>query len=221
MSVKEAQEIVDIFFDGFPAVKPWMDKVVSEARKCGYVDTFYGRRRYIKDIQLPDYDFEYVNKAPKEFNPLDFDNADDYTNEVDKEDIKYYTDRLNKCVRYQDKERVKKEALAEGIRIHDNGKKLAEAIRKCVNSKIQGGSADQAKLAMINVWNNKELKELGFRLLIGVHDELIGEAPIENAKRCAELLEECMCTAGQDILHTPITCDVSATKVWYGEELKL
>lgn len=220
-SVEEAQKIVNVFFDGFPKVKPWMDHVVAQAKKDGYVDTFYGRRRYIQDIQLPQYQFEYINKTPKAFNPLDFSGESEYTTDVDKQDIIYYTNKLNKCKRYSDKERVKQEAYQDGIKIRDNSSKLAEAVRKCVNSKIQGGSADQSKLAMVNVWNNKELRDLGFHLLICVHDELIGEAPKENARRCAELLSECMCTAAQDKLHTKITCDVEASYVWYGEKVDL
>src|SRR5699024_6143014 len=115
--------------------------------------------------------------------------------EVLEEDKEYYLKKLRNCKGYKDKERIKQQALQEGIKIHDNGGYIAEAERKCVNTKIQGGAADQTKMAMIKIYNNEELRNLGFRLLIGVHDELIGEAPLENAKRCAELLEYCMVTA--------------------------
>ena len=198
-----------------------MDKTVEFARNNGYVETFYGRRRYIKNIQLPDYEFEYVDKKPRNFDPLNFDTDEEYTTEVDIQDINKYTKLLSECKGYKDKESVKQRAFAEGIKIHDNGGFLAEAIRQCVNSKIQGGAADQSKLAMINIANCKELKDLGFKLLIGVHDELIGEAPIKNAKRCGELLSQCMRDAASDILKLPAKCDVSITKCWYGEEITI
>lgn len=220
-STKEANEIINGFYRAFPTVKSWSDNTVEFARKNGYVETFYGRRRYIKNITLPDYEFSYIDNKPRNFNPLAFDVEDDYTDSVDEKDIIKYTRLLNDCVRYTEKEGIKQRAFAEGIKIHDNGGYLSEAIRQCVNSRIQGGAADQSKLAMINIGNCQELKDLGFKLLIGVHDELIGEAPIENAKRCGDLLSECMRNAASDILKLPAKCDVSITKCWYGEEIEL
>lgn len=73
---------------------------------------------------------------------------------------------------------------------------------------------------MISVHNNQELKDLGFRLLIPVHDELIGECPEKNAKRCGELLSQLMKEAAKDIT-VPMKCDVEYTKCWYGEPLKI
>lgn len=75
------------------------------------------------------------------------------------------------------------------------------------------------KLAMIRLNNNKELKKLGFRLLIPVHDEVIAECPEENVKECSKLLADTMSKAAEEILQMPIKCDVSITKQWYGEEL--
>lgn len=219
-STKEAQEIINGFYKGFPTVKDWMDKVVEDAKKCGYVETFYGRRRYIKDIELEDYTFELTTGVNSNFNPFDFDDDEDTTS-VLPEDKEYYLKRLRNCGNWKDKERIKQEALSEGIKIHDNEGYIAEAVRKCVNTKIQGGAADQTKLAMINIANNKELNDLGFRLLIGVHDELIGEAPIQNAKRCAELLEYCMTSAANGIINIKQECDVEISEQWYGESIQL
>lgn len=72
---------------------------------------------------------------------------------------------------------------------------------------------------MIRLNNNKELKKLGFRLLIPVHDEVIAECPEENVKECSKLLADTMSKAAEEILQMPIKCDVSITKQWYGEEL--
>lgn len=73
---------------------------------------------------------------------------------------------------------------------------------------------------MIRLNNNKELKKLGFRLLIPVHDEVIAECPEENVKECSKLLADTMSKAAEEILQMPIKCDVSVTKQWYGEELR-
>ena len=220
-TTKEAQKIIDSFYSAFPTVKKWMDEVVRQAKKDGYVETFYGRRRYIPDITLDDYTFELTQGVNKNFNPLNFDDDEEYSTEVSEEDREYYLKKLRSCKNYKDKERIKQQALQEGIRIHDNGGYIAEAERKCVNTKIQGGAADQTKLAMLNIYNCEELRKLGFRLLIGVHDELIGEAPRENAKRCAELLENCMITAGSDIIDIKQECDVEVSEKWYGESISL
>ena len=77
------------------------------------------------------------------------------------------------------------------------------------------------KLAMIELGKNEELKSLGFRLLIPVHDEIIAECPQENIKQCSKLLAETMSKAAENILKMPIKCDVAVTKQWYGEEMNI
>ena len=90
-----------------------------------------------------------------------------------------------------------------------------------MNSRIQGSAADLTKLAMIKLDNNQELRDLGFRLLIPVHDEVIAECPEQNVKQCARLLAEVMSKAAEEILKMPIKCDVAVTKEWYGKEIKI
>ena len=41
---------------------------------------------------------------------------------------------------------------------------------------------------MIELDKSEELKKLGFKLLIPVHDEVIAKCPLKNAKECAKLL---------------------------------
>ena len=72
---------------------------------------------------------------------------------------------------------------------------------------------------MIKLNDNEELKRLGFRLLIPVHDEVIAECPKENIKECAKLLADIMSQAAENILEMPIKCDVEITKEWYGEKI--
>ena len=47
---KEAASIIDSYFEEFPAVKRYMDQVIHSARENEYVETFSGRRRYLRDI---------------------------------------------------------------------------------------------------------------------------------------------------------------------------
>ncbi len=75
---------------------------------------------------------------------------------------------------------------------------------------------------MIKAYKDKELNELGFKLQIPVHDEIIGEAPKENAKRAAERLSEVMIESVAELIKdVPMKCDPSIVERWYGEEIKL
>lgn len=46
----EAKELIDGYFETYPQVKEYMDKSIEIARKQGYVETIFGRRRYLPDI---------------------------------------------------------------------------------------------------------------------------------------------------------------------------
>lgn len=50
ISRSEAKMLIDGYFDSYPKVKEYMDNVVAIARDKGYVETLFGRRRYLADI---------------------------------------------------------------------------------------------------------------------------------------------------------------------------
>ena len=50
ISRKEAKEIIDGYFESYPKVKEYMENAVSSARDKGYVETAFGRRRFLRDI---------------------------------------------------------------------------------------------------------------------------------------------------------------------------
>jgi DNA polymerase-1 len=47
---REAAEIIEAYFQEFPAVKEYMDSAINQARDQEYVETLLGRRRYLRDI---------------------------------------------------------------------------------------------------------------------------------------------------------------------------
>ena len=47
---KEAREIIDGYFESYPKVREYMERVVAKAREEGFVSTIFGRRRYLNDI---------------------------------------------------------------------------------------------------------------------------------------------------------------------------
>ena len=47
---EEARQLIDGFFETFPQVHDYMERAKQEARQRGYVETLFGRRRYLPDI---------------------------------------------------------------------------------------------------------------------------------------------------------------------------
>lgn len=50
ISRKEASQIIEEYFAGFPAVKAYIDQCIEKAKGFGYAETILGRRRYLRDI---------------------------------------------------------------------------------------------------------------------------------------------------------------------------
>ncbi len=51
----EAQQYVDRYFDRYPGVKQYMDDIREKAREQGYVETVYGRRLYLPEINTSNH----------------------------------------------------------------------------------------------------------------------------------------------------------------------
>jgi DNA polymerase I len=47
---RESAEIIEQYFQEFPAIKKYMDDTIHLAREQEYVETIFGRRRYLRDI---------------------------------------------------------------------------------------------------------------------------------------------------------------------------
>ncbi len=48
---KEAQKFHDNYFEQFPTIKAYLDSVVEEAKKTGYTETLFGRKRYFPGLR--------------------------------------------------------------------------------------------------------------------------------------------------------------------------
>ena len=62
IGVSEASEILDAYFAAFPRVKKYMDETVEEARKRGYTETLFGRRRSIPELQNPNFRIRQIGE---------------------------------------------------------------------------------------------------------------------------------------------------------------
>ena len=211
---QKAQQIQDKIFKGFPAIKQFEEDTIRMAQEFGYVTTFWGRKRRLPDMQLDEFEFKW-RPGFGDVDPLSFD-SEVVETEVPWEIQQKYIKKLRKSP--YNKRPIYEEANNEGIWIVDNGGKIADATRQCVNSRIQGSAADMTKIAGAIIHSNERLKELGFRLLVPIHDEYLAECPIDNARECAKLFSDCMCKAAES-LNLPISCDVEITDRWYGEEV--
>ena len=81
------------------------------------------------------------------------------------------------------------------------------------NMPIQGAAADIIKIAMIRVCERLEREKMRAKLILQVHDELIVEAPQEEAERVAVLLTEEMEHAAD--LRVPLVAEAKIGKTWY------
>ena len=217
-TVNKAKDIKESVFKGFPAIKKFEADSISMAQTVGYVTTICGRKRRLPSMMLPDYEVKWKDGVAPDDDPLSFDSDEEVSNEVPEHIQRKWLARV-KSVPFFKRRTVFEAANAEGLWIVDNTKD--KDVTKVVNARIQGSAADLTKVAMISLHNNERLKELGFRMLIPVHDEIIAECPEENMKECSELLAQTMSDAAAKILDMPINCDVAISKCWYGEEIML
>lgn len=217
-TVKDAQEIVDNFYNGFPKVKKWMDETNEFAKTNGYVEDLWGRRRRLPDINLPKYQISFKDKnmTDTEFNPLLGSRG--LVNSGKSNIINEYYKKAEACRGKKQIDNLKAEALKNNIEIKDNGGFISQAERQCVNARIQGGAATMSKRAMIKVHHDPELRRLGFKLMLAVHDELIGECPIENSELVAERLCDLMKSAALPEVQVPFKCDPTIEPSWYYED---
>ena len=216
LSFDESNRIIEDFYKGFPGVEKLTKDSQAMLKKYGYVTDMFGRRRHIPDAQLPEYEIK-PEKVNYDFNPMfgAVPHKDEKTDIL----IKSYLSKLEKAHWKKDKDQIIAQAKKDGLSIKNNGGFINRALRQCLNARIQGTAASMTKLAMIMVNNDKELNDLGFRLLCTVHDEMFGEAPTENSKRAGERLCEVMVEAAKVKCGVVAwKCDPYVVKRWYLDE---
>lgn len=142
----QAQEYIDLYFSRYPGVREYMDATKVKAADQGYVETLYGRRLYLPQINAR------------------------------------------------------------------NGMQRQAAERTAINAPMQGSAADIIKKAMINVdsWLSEE--QLGARMIMQVHDELVLEVPLDEIEMVKAGLKVRMETAAQ--LDAPLIVDIGTGDNW-------
>ena len=147
VSMREASQYIKSYLAHYSGVDEYMHRVVERAKLDGYVETMFGRRRYLPELST--------------------------------------------------------------------GKAMMRAFGERVarNMPIQGTAADIIKIAMVRVDERLKSENMRSRLILQVHDELIVEAPEDEAEKAAKILQEEMENAVT--LSVPLTADAAIGKTWY------
>ena len=147
VSMREASQYIKSYLAHYSGVDEYMKRVVERAKLDGYVETMFGRRRYLPELST--------------------------------------------------------------------GKAMVRAFGERVarNMPIQGTAADIIKIAMVRVDERLKNENMRSRLILQVHDELIVEAPEDEAEKAAKILQEEMENAVT--LSVPLTADAAIGKTWY------
>lgn len=189
ISYEEAQKIIDDIKSAFPKLAEEIKWTEEQVKKFGMVESLSGVRRRLPDAQLPEYEFPTK----------------------DKYEIARLKSGIKKCRSFGER--------MDFIRrnnIKNNTGFISRAIREAFNSRIQSESAIMTKRGMLNIATNQRLQELGVKLVLTIHDEVIVTCPEQYKEGAAELVVKCM-QAGAVGFKLGITCDVVFEKHW-GEE---
>ena len=142
----EAQDYIDLYFDRYPGVKNYMDSIREKASEKGYVETVFGRRLYLPEINARN---------------------------------------------------VQRRQYAE---------------RSAINAPMQGTAADIIKRAMIRVHAWLSTSDLGTRMIMQVHDELVFEVP--DAEIDEVEARVCDLMSGAAELAVPLKVDAGRGANW-------
>jgi len=141
-----AQMFIDKYFTRYPGVAEYMRRTRELAHKQGYVETVFGRRLWLPDINA------------------------------------------------------------------GGGPRRQGAERAAINAPMQGTAADLIKLAMIVLQRWLEREQMGTRLILQVHDELVLEVPDAEVDRVKRELPVLM--TGVAKLRVPLVVDVGSGPNW-------
>jgi len=76
ISQEEARAFIQEYFRRFAGVRAWLDRTVAEARAKGYVETLFGRRRYIPELKDKNFNIRAFGERTATNSPLQGSAAD-------------------------------------------------------------------------------------------------------------------------------------------------
>src|SRR2546430_6234702 len=76
ISQDQAKAFIAEYFARFAGVRTWLDRTVAEARERGYVETLFGRRRYIPELKDRNFNIRAFGERTATNSPLPRSAAD-------------------------------------------------------------------------------------------------------------------------------------------------
>ena len=76
ITLEEAKAFIKHYFERFSGVRAWLDKTVEEARQRGFVETLFGRRRYIPELRDRNFSIRSFGERTATNSPLQGSAAD-------------------------------------------------------------------------------------------------------------------------------------------------
>src|SRR3989441_1100133 len=72
----DAKRFIEQYFTRFAGVRAWLDRTVAQAREKGYVETLFGRRRYVPELKDRNYNIRAFGERTATNSPLQGSAAD-------------------------------------------------------------------------------------------------------------------------------------------------
>lgn len=91
----------------------------------------------------------------------------------------------------------------------------AHSERAAINTPIQGGAADIVIRAMIKLYLCEELRNLGWRQILQIHDEIILEGPQTTSKEAFKLVKSIMRNPLDGPLLVDLEVDAKMADTWF------
>ena len=183
----QAAEFIRSYFAGYPGVSRFLETILADCRRNGFVTTILGRRRAIHGIR-PGGDF--IGRGE--------------TDESEMPEADFPLDELSAAE--PELSPVETPAFAAPV----PQRNLAE--RTAINTVVQGSAADIIKLAMINIHRRLREERRATKMLLQIHDELVFEVPPAELDEMARLVREEM--SGVMRLSVPLKVDVKTGANW-------
>ncbi len=88
------------------------------------------------------------------------------------------------------------------------------AERNAINSPIQGTAADMIKMAMIKIHHEFKARKFRSKMVLQVHDELVFDAPADEAEAIKPVIIDCMRTALPLPNGVPVEAEIGGGENW-------
>ena len=93
--------------------------------------------------------------------------------------------------------------------------KRQHGLRAAINTPIQGSAADIVTAAMVRLYYDNQLKNLGWKMLLQIHDEIILEGPKNAAEQALEIVKNIMVHPVDQELRIHLEVDAKISENWY------